>query len=321
MKYHRRLGTVALCCGALVAVACSSSKSNSGSSSGAHVLLVGTFAGKAGQYKSIQSAVDAAKSGDWILVAPGDYKEQYDHTVPPTDHQLGAVYITTPNLHLRGMDRNKVVVDGTLPGTPACSTAAGDQDWGAKDSSGKAVGRNGIEVWKADGTSIDNLTACNFLRDASSTGTGEGGNEIWWNGGDGSGTMGLGTYNASYITGWSSFASDHGDGGYAIFVSNSHGPGLIAHSYGSNMSDAGYYIGACADCNATLDDAHAQYNALGYSGTNAGGNLIIKNSEWDHNKTGFSTNSQNNDDAPSPCLLYTSPSPRDRQKSRMPSSA
>ena len=28
-----------------------------------------------------------------------------------------------------------------------------------------------------------------------------------------------------------------------------------------------------------------------------------------------------NDDMPRDCLLYTSPSPRDRQKSRMPSSA
>ena len=70
--------------------------------------------------------------------------------------------------------------------------------------------------------------------------------------------------------------------------------------YASNMSDSGYYVGACPDCNATLDDAHAQYSALGYSGTNSGGHLIVQNSEFDHNKTGFSTNSQNNDDAPSP---------------------
>jgi len=40
--------------------------------SGPHVLLVGTYKGKAGQYKTIQAAVDAASAGDWILVAPGD---------------------------------------------------------------------------------------------------------------------------------------------------------------------------------------------------------------------------------------------------------
>ena len=49
------------------------------STSGAgHVLLVGTFQGKAGQYKSIQAAVNAAHAGDWILVAPGDYHETDD---------------------------------------------------------------------------------------------------------------------------------------------------------------------------------------------------------------------------------------------------
>ena len=34
--------------------------------------------------------------------------------------------------------------------------------------------------------SIENLTVCNFL-----TGRGDAGNEIWWNGGDGSGEIGL----------------------------------------------------------------------------------------------------------------------------------
>ena len=42
------------------------------------MLLVGTFQGKAGQYKSIQAAVNAAHAGDWILVAPGDYHETDD---------------------------------------------------------------------------------------------------------------------------------------------------------------------------------------------------------------------------------------------------
>ena len=41
---------------------------------GARVLRVGTFHGIRGQYTSIQTAVNAAAPGDWILVAPGDYK-------------------------------------------------------------------------------------------------------------------------------------------------------------------------------------------------------------------------------------------------------
>ena len=62
-----------------------------------------------------------------------------------------------------------------------------------------------------------------------------------------------------------------------------------------------YYIGACLQvCNQTIDNAWSEYSALGYSGTNSGGRLIVKNSEFDNNKDGFDTNSQNNDDPPSP---------------------
>ena len=50
----------------------------------------------------------------------------------------------------------------------------------------------------------------------------------------------------------------------------------LQHTYGSNMSDGAYYVGACDDCNVTIDDAHAQYSALGYSGTNSGGHLIVQ---------------------------------------------
>ena len=66
-----------------------------------HVLLVGTFAGHGGTYRTIQSAVNAAKTGDWILVAPGDYHESADETrPPPTDDRptadFGGVLITRP---------------------------------------------------------------------------------------------------------------------------------------------------------------------------------------------------------------------------------
>src|SRR5207253_1697613 len=47
---------------------------------GPHVLLVGTWHHIRGHYRSIQAAVDAAKPGDWILVAPGDYHEQADRS-------------------------------------------------------------------------------------------------------------------------------------------------------------------------------------------------------------------------------------------------
>ncbi len=86
---------------------------------------------------------------------------------------------------------------------------------------------------------------------------------------------------------------------YGIFSSNWCG-GSWDHTYASNFNDSGYYIGACQQkCNQTIDHAHAQFNALGYSGSNSGGQIVIKNSEFDNNKDGFDTNSQNGDD-PSP---------------------
>ena len=150
----------------------------------AHVLRVGTYKGKKGQYKSIQAAVDAAKPGDWILVAPGDWHEQADHRAkrgPQPDDTPAGVVIATPHLHLRGMNRNKVIVDGTLPGGGgACSSDKARQDFGVPGDDKQPLGRNGILVWKAEDVSIDNLTVCNFLG-----GNGSAGNEIWWNGGDG----------------------------------------------------------------------------------------------------------------------------------------
>ena len=236
----------------------------------------------AGQYSSIQAAVNNAVAGDWILVAPGDYHEKADTTA--------GVHITTPNIHLRGMDRNGVVVDGTMASsTTQCSSAAADQDTNA------GLGRNGIEVFKVDGTSVDNLTACNYLNGSKGQG-----NEIWWNGGDGTGVMGMGAYSGSYITGTTTYSDSTNNGAYGIFVSNASGPGVISYAYASNMSDSGFYVGACPDCNATLDHVHSENNVLGYSGTNAGGHLNILNSEWDLNKSGIVPNSLNNDDAPPP---------------------
>jgi hypothetical protein len=262
-----------------------------------HVLRVGTWKGIAGQYATIASAVDAAQPGDWILVGPGDYHEQMDHAAGGEQDGGGAaVELNKADLHLRGMDRNQVVVDGTKPGAPKCSSSPADQDLGPLDSSSKPSGRNGVEAREVDRVTIDNLTACNFL-----TGDAGGGNGIWWNGGDGTGQVHMADYSGSYLSATTTYyEAGHPEGEYGIFVSNASGPGVIAHTYGSNMADAGYYIGACPDCNMVLDDAHAEGNALGYSGTNSGGRLTIQNSEFDDNKTGLSTNSQNNDDAPSP---------------------
>lgn len=277
------------------------------------VLLVGTYHGHHGHFHSVQAAVNAAHPGDWILVGPGVYHERADHHGIQAagaaygeradygdtagDEAGAGVMIKTRDLHLRGMDRNRVLVDGTLPGSPRCSRARARQDFGPRGKDGKPLGRNGIEVYKASGVSIENLTVCNFLN-----GAGEGGNEVWFNGGDGSGKIGMGAYIGRWLSATSTyFAGDHAPGAaYGLFTSNSRGPGLYSHDYATNMNDSGFYVGACPDCHVTLDHVHAQYSILGYSGTNSGGHLVIEHSEWDHNQSGIVTNSQNNDDAPSP---------------------
>jgi hypothetical protein len=299
------LAGACLVAGVLLA-ACSSSSGTPSAGSGSSVLLVGTFHGHAGSYRTIQSAVDAAKPGDWILVAPGDYHEDADESgahTDPSEGDTGGVLITTSDLHLRGMDRSSVVVDGTKAGSSVCSANPDAQNYGAV-SNGKAVGRNGILIWKADHVSVENLTVCNFLG-----GTGDAGNEVWWNGGDGSGKIGLTGYTGEYLTATSTFFSHTGTptqqeataAEYGIFSSNSEGPSAWNQLYASNFNDSGMYVGACHQlCDVTIDHAWMEYNALGYSGTNSGGAVVIENSQFDNNQDGTDTNTQINGDPPAP---------------------
>jgi hypothetical protein len=259
--------------------------SNAASAAGPHVLQVGTYNGRPGAYTTIQAAVNAAQPGDWILIGPGDYHE--------SGSPSAGVLITTPGLTLRGMSRNGVIVDGTGPIPEPCSANPVVQNFGSGGN-----GRNGIEVLQVDGVTIENLTVCNFLGSSS----GANGNQIWWNGGDGSGQIGLGSYHGDHLTASSTYFDStvpHA-AQYGIFASNSNGPGLIEDSYASNMADSGFYVGACADCNAVLRNVHAQNNAQGYSGTNSGGHLLIEDSEWDSNRSGIVPSSLANDDPPSP---------------------
>ncbi|MFN2462767.1 MAG: hypothetical protein ABR573_02550 [Candidatus Dormibacteria bacterium] len=290
--------------------------------SGPNVLLVGPAGTPGAQYTSIQAAVNAARAGDWILVAAGVYHEH------GTD--AAGVLIQKSNIHLRGMNRDSVVVDGTraslaqrdgtLPaGSPVCSTDKALQDFGPKDATGNSIGRNGIMVrgssgdhdhfigGLADNVSIENLTVCNYLR------VQEAGNQIWWNGGDGTGLIGMHGLHGDYISATDTYYEnkDGPAGDYGIFTSNEAGPGLIDHSYASNMRDSSYYVGACRDCNVVLNHSRAEYSALGLSSTNAGGNLLVENGEWSNNRTGLVSNAQNNDDWPSPefgqCLPPSAP--------------
>jgi len=256
---------------------------------GANVLRVGTYNGIPGDYTDIQAAVDAAQPGDFVLVAPGDWH-------PRANGGLAGVYITTPNLTLRGMDRNATIIDGTLPGSSTpCTSDPAQQDFGPADDSGHPQGRNGVWVFRASGVWVQNLTVCNFLGTANGNG-----NQVWFDGEEDTTPIVLHAWYGEYLTASSSYFDPDHFGNYGLFTSTSDGPGWFKHTYASNMADSGYYIGACPNCNALIDDGHAQNNALGYSGTNSGGNLIIQNSEWDQNNSGIVTNTQSVGDPPPP---------------------
>jgi plastocyanin len=176
-------------------------------------------------YETIQAAVDAAKPGSLVLVAPGVYKE--------------AVTVTTERIVIRGLDRARTILDGGF-----------ELD-------------NGIKVL-ADGVAVENMTARNFTT-----------NGFFWTGVRG--------YRGSYLT-----AIRNGD--YGIYAFDSV-DGQFDHAYGAGSPDAGFYIGQCFPCNALIIDSLAEWNGIGFSGTNAGGNLLIVRSEWRDNRIGIAPNS------------------------------
>jgi len=123
---------------------------------------------------------------------------------------------------------------------------------------------NGIRIVEADGVVVENMTAQNYTR-----------NGFFWTGSDG--------YRGSYLT-----AVRNGDYGVYAFGSVN---GVFEHSYASGSPDAGFYIGQCFPCNALIDDVVSEWNGLGYSGTNSGGDLTIVNSVFRNNRAGVVPNS------------------------------
>jgi plastocyanin len=184
----------------------------------------GDVLGVPGDYPTIQTAVDAAEPGDLVLVEPGVYREQ--------------VNITTPQIVLRGTDRNEVVVDGQF-----------EREMGVMAT--------------ADGVAVENIT----VRDVTSNG-------FYWDGVTG--------YRGSYLTAINA-------GTYGIYAFDSV-DGVFDHSYASGSADGGYYVGQCEDCRAILNEVTAEWNAFGFSGTNASNSLYLVNSTWRNNGAGIVPN-------------------------------
>ncbi|MEJ5253807.1 MAG: hypothetical protein WHS89_00505 [Acidimicrobiales bacterium] len=106
---------------AMLALGCSSDSSGGGSATSAPA-STGAVLRVPEDFPTIQAAVDAAKPGDLVLIAPGVYRE--------------GVVVQTENIVIRGLDRNEVIIDGEF----------------TRD--------NGIKVF-ADGVAVENLTVRN----------------------------------------------------------------------------------------------------------------------------------------------------------------
>ena len=123
---------------------------------------------------------------------------------------------------------------------------------------------NGIRVVGANGVALENMTAMNYTK-----------NGFFWTGVTG--------YRGDYLTAWR-------NGDYGVYVFDSVG-GVIDNSYGAGSPDAGVYVGQCYPCDSLINHFTSEFNGLGYSGTNSGGNMIIVNSIFRHNRAGVVPNS------------------------------
>jgi hypothetical protein len=124
---------------------------------------------------------------------------------------------------------------------------------------GEFIRPNGIAVL-ADAVALENLTARNARL-----------NGFYWSGVTG--------FRGAYLT-----AYNNGD--YGIYAFGSH-DGLLEDSYASGSPDSGFYIGQCYPCRTVIRRVIAEHNALGYSGTNSGGDLFVVSSVWRHNRAGL----------------------------------
>jgi hypothetical protein len=122
---------------------------------------------------------------------------------------------------------------------------------------------NGVEVFFADGVAVENLT----VRNAT-------GNGVFWTGVRG--------FRGSYLT-----ALNNNDYGIYAFDSSD---GLMEFSYAFGSPDAGFYVGQCDPCQATITDSISEWNGLGFSGTNASNDMYIVNSVWRYNLSGIAPN-------------------------------
>ena len=173
------------------------------------------------------------------------------------------------DIYIRGMDRNTVILDGRNPRAGRVERHRNQED---------------NNVW------IENMTVRNFEKNGDQRSRRKRDLVERW--------VGLEQSRRPRLVRPVPDRLRHGlDGGYGIFTNNEE-LGNWEHVYASGFNDSGLYIGACQECKAHVTDATIENNAVGYSGSNSGGELTIENSVFAHNSDGIVPNGENPGDGP-----------------------
>ena len=167
-------------------------------------------------------------------------------------------------------------------------------------------------VYKASGVTLQNFSTCNFL------GSNAGGDSVWFDGGGATGKQEIGSWWGEYLSSTSTYWGGTEQALRRVrHLRVEHlRPGLL-HATPTRTTCPTPATTSAPARTATRRSttATAEGNDLGYSGSNSGGHVVIENSEFNNNEEGVATQSQNNDDAPSPAGREL---PRTAPKTRRP---
>lgn len=132
---------------------------------------------------------------------------------------------------------------------------------------------DGILV-QADGVAVENLTARRYQV-----------NGVVW----------LTAYDEAeqggYVQGWrGSYLTAYDNGLYGVYAFGVQ-HGRFDRVYASGHPDSGIYVGRCKPCNALVTDSETELNHVGIELTNAGGDVVVRDSVARRNRVGIQVNS------------------------------
>ncbi|QDY79123.1 right-handed parallel beta-helix repeat-containing protein [Streptomyces qinzhouensis] len=173
-----------------------------------------------------------------------------------------SVRINTERITLRGESRAGVVIDGQVRRP------------------------NGVVV-TAPGVAVENLT----VRNNTHNGVLVTGSAAAVTGLPGSGGYDTGDEPVRLLKSFSvSHVTATRNGLYGIYAFSAQN-GVIERSYTSGGADSGIYVGQCRPCRIVVRDNVSELNAVGYEGTNAGGDMYVVGNRLVGNRVGLTTNS------------------------------